>query len=155
MTPRTSTSSSSTAPNASSKISEQRYPLHHSGATVWGGDLLLRQAGHFCLEVHAQREHHPPGHKARKHHDRAWRPQAVRLRLVHLLPSLVSLTPRSKRSTFCGTTDYVPPEIVEGAEYDERVDIWALGVLLYELASGHAPFETKDENITYDKIVKS
>jgi serine/threonine protein kinase len=34
----------------------------------------------------------------------------------------------------------VPPEIVEGSEYDERVDIWALGVLLYELASGHAPF---------------
>ncbi len=44
---------------------------------------------------------------------------------------------------------------MEGAEYDERVDIWALGVLLYELASGHAPFETKDENVTYDKIVKS
>jgi serine/threonine protein kinase len=35
------------------------------------------------------------------------------------------------------------------------VDIWALGVLIYELASGSAPFETKDENITYDKIVNS
>lgn len=40
--------------------------------------------------------------------------------------------------------DYVPPEIVEGSSYDERVDIWASGVLLYELASGTAPFETKD-----------
>jgi serine/threonine protein kinase len=35
------------------------------------------------------------------------------------------------------------------------VDIWALGVLIYELTSGSAPFETKDENITYDKIVNS
>jgi serine/threonine protein kinase len=51
--------------------------------------------------------------------------------------------------------DYVPPEIVEGNEYDERVDIWALGVLLYELASGAAPFETKDENVTYNRIVNS
>lgn len=51
--------------------------------------------------------------------------------------------------------DYVPPEIVEGSSYDERVDIWAVGVLLYELASGMAPFETKDENITYEKILKS
>jgi len=37
----------------------------------------------------------------------------------------------SKRQTFCGTVDYVPPEIVEGNSYDERVDIWAMGVLLY------------------------
>ena len=46
----------------------------------------------------------------------------------------------SKRQTFCGTVDYVPPEIVEGNSYDERVDVWATGVLLYELASGTAPF---------------
>lgn len=39
--------------------------------------------------------------------------------------------PVYKRQTFCGTVDYVPPEIVEGNSYDERVDIWAMGVLLY------------------------
>jgi serine/threonine protein kinase len=44
---------------------------------------------------------------------------------------------------------------VEGSEYDEKIDIWALGVLLYELSSGHAPFQTKDENVTYHKIVNS
>lgn len=64
-------------------------------------------------------------------------------------------SPLYKRQTFCGTIDYVPPEIVEGSSYDERVDIWALGVLLYELASGKAPFETRDENITYEKILHS
>ena len=53
-------------------------------------------------------------------------------------------SPLYKRQTFCGTVDYVPPEIVEGASYDERVDIWALGVLLYELGCGKAPFETRD-----------
>ena len=45
-----------------------------------------------------------------------------------------------KRQTFCGTLDYVPPEIVNGDYYDEKVDIWSLGVLCYELATGKAPF---------------
>ena len=49
----------------------------------------------------------------------------------------------------------MPPEIVEGCAYDERVDIWALGVLLYELNSGKAPFETKNEKGTYERIVHS
>ena len=49
----------------------------------------------------------------------------------------------SKRTTFCGTLDYVSPEIVLGDEYDEMVDVWSLGVLCYELCTGHAPFESK------------
>lgn len=53
-------------------------------------------------------------------------------------------SPTHKRQTFCGTVDYVPPEIIQGVSYDERVDIWALGVLLYELSSGKAPFENRD-----------
>lgn len=58
--------------------------------------------------------------------------------------------------------DYVPPEIVTGDFYDEKVDVWCLGVLCYELCTGRvdfslgkAPFESKtDENETYDKILK-
>lgn len=45
-----------------------------------------------------------------------------------------------KRQTFCGTLDYVPPEIVNGDLYDENVDIWSLGILIYELTIGKAPF---------------
>lgn len=62
-------------------------------------------------------------------------------------------SPYAKRQTFCGTLDYVPPEIVEGDLYDERVDIWSLGVLCYELTTGKAPFEVpNDQEGTYDKI---
>ncbi len=39
-----------------------------------------------------------------------------------------------------GTLSYLPPEVLRGAEADPRGDIWALGVMLFEMASGHLPF---------------
>ncbi|CAD8085592.1 unnamed protein product [Paramecium primaurelia] len=44
------------------------------------------------------------------------------------------------RSTFCGTFDYMAPEMLHNKPHDYRVDIWALGILLYELLHGNAPF---------------
>lgn len=35
------------------------------------------------------------------------------------------------RKTFCGTYDYVSPEVSQGCLYDEQVDAWAVGVLTY------------------------
>lgn len=45
-----------------------------------------------------------------------------------------------RRKTYCGTFDYVAPEILEGTEYDMSVDLWCLGVLAFELLAGKAPF---------------
>jgi len=42
--------------------------------------------------------------------------------------------------TFTGTLPYIAPEILKGQEADVRSDIWSVGVLLYEMASGHRPF---------------
>jgi serine/threonine protein kinase len=47
-----------------------------------------------------------------------------------------------RRTTFCGTLDYVSPEVILGSEYDFSVDAWSVGVLCYELCTGHAPFES-------------
>lgn len=44
------------------------------------------------------------------------------------------------RSTYCGTMEYMAPEIVNKGNYDKAVDIWSLGVLLYELIHGYSPF---------------
>ena len=46
-----------------------------------------------------------------------------------------------QRTTFCGTYEYMAPEMVLEKTYDYRIDIWALGVLLYELVHGRAPFQ--------------
>ncbi|CAL8402885.1 unnamed protein product [Arctogadus glacialis] len=63
-------------------------------------------------------------------------------------------TPSSRRSTLCGTLDYLPPEMIEGRTHDEKVDLWSLGVLCYEFLVGKPPFETKSHEETYRKICR-
>jgi aurora kinase len=62
--------------------------------------------------------------------------------------------PSSKRSTMCGTLDYLPPEMVEAKDHDSRVDVWALGILCYELLVGQPPFEEEFRDATYRRIAK-
>lgn len=50
----------------------------------------------------------------------------------------------------------MPPEIIKGNYYDEKVDIWSLGVLMYEMSAGYAPFEThpNDSSLTEQMTMK-
>uniref|UniRef100_A0A8C6T1D8 non-specific serine/threonine protein kinase n=1 Tax=Neogobius melanostomus TaxID=47308 RepID=A0A8C6T1D8_9GOBI len=61
-------------------------------------------------------------------------------------------TPSSRRSTLCGTLDYLPPEMIEGKTHDRKVDMWSLGVLCYEFLVGNPPFEAKTNEETYRRI---
>ena len=60
--------------------------------------------------------------------------------------------PTSRRNTLCGTLDYLPPEMIDGREHDEMVDVWSLGVLMYEFLVGSPPFEDAGHNATYRSI---
>jgi|Transcript_57271 serine/threonine protein kinase len=62
--------------------------------------------------------------------------------------------PNKRRTTLCGTLDYLPPEMVEGKEHDNMVDVWSLGVLMYEFLVGRPPFEAERHDETYKKIIK-
>ena len=53
-----------------------------------------------------------------------------------------------------GTPDYIAPEIFQGKGYNETVDCWSIGIILYEMVVGYPPFFSDEPSDTYKKILK-
>ena len=61
-------------------------------------------------------------------------------------------TPGKFLTVYCGTPEYVSPEMLKKYPYNEKVDIWGIGVLIFELVFGYAPFSSNFNEDRYNNI---
>jgi serine/threonine protein kinase len=64
------------------------------------------------------------------------------------------MSKKNIRKSVCGTYEYMPPEVVNEQPQTLKTDLWSLGILLYEMLHGKAPFRANSLNEIKNKITK-
>ena len=78
----------------------------------------------------------------------------LRIKLIDFgMSKLINPIKKIDLSTYCGTIDFIAPEVFEGTGYDEKCDIWSIGVIAFFMVSGLPPFLGKDDVEVKSKII--
>uniref|UniRef100_A0AAX7U0G7 non-specific serine/threonine protein kinase n=1 Tax=Astatotilapia calliptera TaxID=8154 RepID=A0AAX7U0G7_ASTCA len=81
--------------------------------------------------------------------------EAGHIKLTDFGLSKESVDADKKAYSFCGTVEYMAPEVVNRRGHTQSADWWSLGVLMFEMLTGTLPFQGKDRNETMNMILKA
>ncbi|XP_016415736.1 ribosomal protein S6 kinase alpha-6 isoform X2 [Sinocyclocheilus rhinocerous] len=81
--------------------------------------------------------------------------EAGHIKLTDFGLSKESVDQDKKAYSFCGTVEYMSPEVVNRRGHTQSADWWSLGVLMFEMLTGTLPFQGKDRNETMNMILKA
>ena len=120
--------------------------LRHSGRFAAEGRVRRDVAGRRRGALHPQPSDPPRRHQDREHLPRAARP--AQRRLVKLLDfGLVARRTSAAPTALDGTPEYLAPERIDGAPASQASDIYALGIVFFELLTGKLPFTGDLEDV--------
>jgi len=78
----------------------------------------------------------------------------IRVKMIDF--GMSKLTTGNKKinlNTYCGTIDFIAPEVLQGQSYDETCDIWSIGVIAYFMLTGEPPFTGKTDRDIEQNII--
>lgn len=116
-----------------------------------GHDAEHRESSLPSAGLHARERDHPPGPQTIKYHLPGGTNASIQ-GLVKICDFGWSISTNTMRGTFCGTPLYVSPELLKRKNYNNKIDVWSVGILTYELLFGRVPFEIQTEQ-DFIKIV--